>query len=374
MKTKFVLLFLIGGLTLFSCDKKKKDLTIPENYDGQSFAANSASQIALWDQLVQLTDAMKAGRASGVVVTKENLEAIFNAGNPALANEITAYFKGKLEGTNGYFDELAKASGATWTPQAPNGSSQGGVFGGYLFDENGVEMEQLGEKGQFGATLYNHAVKLMSGTITAATVDQLLAVYGAKPQFANSGSNNVGAEIRDVAMANYAARRDKNDGTGLYSQMKKEFIKLQAYVKAGSDYNSERDKTLKNIQLLWEKINAATVINYCHSPIATLSGTNPTEAQVGAALHAIGEGIGFIHGFKTINTSYRKITDTQIDGILENFNAPANGVATTYKFATSPATELGKLQQIISTLQSIYGFTNQEIEDFKFNWVSVQGR
>jgi hypothetical protein len=375
MKTNIVLLFIAAGLTFMSCKKnKEEELQIPENYDGQNFATNSVVQQAIWSQLAQLTDAMKAGRTAGVFVAKQDLDNLFNAGNPSLANEITAYFKGKLEGTGGWFDELAKASGATWTPQAPDGSSEGGVHGGYLFDENGVELEQLGEKGQFGATLYNHAVKLMSGTITPATVDQLLSIYGAKPQFANSGSNNVAAGIRDVAMANYAARRDKNDGTGLYSQMKREFIKLQAYVKAGSDYNIERNETLKNIQLLWEKINAATVINYCHSPIATLSGTNPTDAQIGGALHAIGEGIGFIQGFKTINPSFRRITDAQIDNILELFNAPANGVATTYLFATSPATELPKLQQAISTLQSIYGFTNQEIEDFKFNWVAVQGR
>jgi hypothetical protein len=375
MKLNIVLLFIAAGLTLISCKKKEKEeLQIPENYDGQNFAANAMMQTTLLNQLTELSDAMKTGRTEGVVVSKQNLENLFTVGTPSLANEITAYFKSKLEGTGAWFDELAKASGSTWTPQAPDGSSEGGVYGGYLFDENGVEIEQLVEKGQFGATLYNHAVELMSGTITSATVDQLLAVFGAKPQFANSGSNTVDASIRDVAIANYAARRDKNDGTGLYSQIKREFIKLQVYVKAGEDYNVERNEALEKIQLLWEKINAATVINYCHSPIAALSGTNPTDAQIGGALHAIAEGIGFIHGFKTINPSFRKITDAQIDNVLELMNAPANGVATTYRFATSPATELQKLQQVITTLQSIYGFTNQEIEDFKFNWVAVQGR
>jgi hypothetical protein len=377
MKANTLTMILTAGLVFMSCNRNKDEepqIQIPENYDGQSFNTNASVQLTLWSKLAQLTEAMKAGRTAGVVVAKQDLINLFNAGNPSLANEITIYFKGKLEGTGGWFDELAKASGSTWTPQAPDGTSEGGVYGGYLFDENGVEPEQLGEKGQFGATLYNHAVKLMSGTITLATVDQLLAIYGAKPQFANSGSNNVSADIRDVAMANYAARRDKNDGTGMYSQMKREFIKLQTYVKAGSTYNTERDQTLKNIQALWERINAATVINYCHSPITALSGTNPTDAQIGAALHAISEGIGFIQGFKTINPNFRKITDAQIDNILELFNAPSTGLATAYRFATSPSTELPKLQQIISTLQSIYGFTNQEIEDFRFNWVAVQGR
>jgi hypothetical protein len=105
-----------------------------------------------------------------------------------------------------------------------------------------------------------------------------------------------------------------------------------------------------------------------------LSSTNPTEAQIGGALHAIGEGIGFIHGYRTIPQNYRTITDAQIDEILSLFNAPAQGKASVYKFATDPSNELPKLQQAMNKLQSIYGFSNQEMEDFKSNWVNIQQR
>jgi len=381
MKAKYLLLVAISAMFLASsCKKKKKEeeekppLEIPSKYDGTTFINNTGTQTSLINQLTALTDEAKKGRNSANTVSQATLESLFTAGTPSLSVEITTYYKGKLEGNGGWFDELAKASGNTWTPQAPDGTSQGGVYGGYLFDEYGVEIEQLLEKGQFNATLYNHAIKLMSGPITEATVDQLLAIFGAKPAFANSGSNNVTADVRDRAMANYGARRDKNDGLGMYSQIKTAFITLQAAVKAGEKYNEERDKALKDIQLLWEKINAATIINYCHSPISALSQTSPTEAQIGGALHAIGEGIGFIHGYRTINASYRKITDAQIDEILTLFNAPASGTASVYKFATDSANELTKLQQAITKLQAIYGFTNQEIEDFKTNWVSLQNR
>jgi len=362
------------GLSSCGKDDTKPALSIPNAYDGSTFAANTAPQTALINQLIALTDEAKKGRTAANTVSRQSLQTLFNAGNPALAAEITTYYKGRLEGDGGWFDELAKASGTTWTPQAPNGSSQGGVYGGYLFDEYGVEMEQLLEKGQFNATLYNHALRLMSGPVTAQTVDQLVAIFGAKPAFANSGSNNVAAENRDLAMANYGARRDKNDGKGMYAQIKTAFITLQAAVKAGNQYEEERDKALADIRLLWEKINAATVINYCHTPISRLSATNPTESEIGAALHAIGEGIGFIHGFKNIDPQYRKITDAEIDQALALLNAPASGNATVYKFATDPASELPKLQQLIAQLQGIYGFSNQEIEDFKTNWVSAQGR
>jgi len=376
-------IIILGISTLFlfnACKKDEEDdntkpaLQIPASYDGSTFAANTATQTAVLNQLSALATESQRGRDAANTVERSELEQLFNAGSPSLSDVITNYFKSRVLGDGNIIDELAKASGTTWSPAAPDGSSQGGVYGGYLFDEYGVEQEQLLEKGQFGATHYNHAVSLMSGAITLATVDQLVAIFGAKPAFANSGSNNVAAENRDRFMANYGARRDKNDGNGLYSQIKREFITLQAAVKAGAEYNDERNKALKNIQSLWEKINAATVINYCHSPISRLSGTSPTDADKAASLHAIGEGIGFIQGFKTINPAYRKITDTQIDEILVLFNAPANGTASVYQFALDPLNELPKLQQAITKLQNIYGFTTQEIEDFKSNWVSVQNR
>jgi hypothetical protein len=368
---------ILGLVLATSCTKDEKEtkkLDVPSSYDGSSFTVNAATQIVLVGQLKALTDEAKRGRDASNTLTSAALEALFNQGQPSLSAEVTDYFRGKLVGAGNWFDEIAKSSGTTWTPQAPDGNSQGGVYGAYLFDENGLEIEQLIEKGQFNATFYNHATKLMNGTISLATVDQLLAIFGAKPAFANSGSNKVAAENRDEAMANYGARRDKNDGNGLYAQIKTAFITLQAAVKAGNEFNAERDQAMKDIFVLWEKINAATIINYCHSPIAGLSNTNPTDVQIAGALHAIAEGIGFIQGLKSISNQHKMISDAQIDEVLVLFNAPANGTATVYKFATDPENELPKLQQAIAKLKDIYGFNAQQIEDFKSNWVSVQQR
>jgi hypothetical protein len=379
IRQKTLLCIAITTLTVFSCkkDEPRPALEIPTAYDGSSFNLNSATQNAVINQLTAITNEAKKGRTQGISVTKNALDNLFTTGNPSLSNIITVYFKGKLEGTNGWFDELAKASGNTYTPATPTG--QGGVYGtgssAYLFDENGLEMEQLIEKGQFGATLYKHANDLMDATMTSATADQLLAIFGATPAFANSGSNSVAVENRDKAMANYAARRsDINDANSLYVQIQKQFIKLQAALRAGNKYNVERDEALAQIKLLWEKINAATVINYCHAVIATMSATSPTDNQKAGALHAYGECVGFIHGWRTIDQKHKKITDTQIDEVLILLNAPYNGTPTSYKFITDPVNELPKLQQVITKLQGIYSFTNAEIESFKNNWVAIQGR
>ena len=66
---------------------------------------------------------------------------------------------------------------------------------------------------------------------------------------------------------------------------------------------------------------------------------------------------------KDLKTNTNKPLSSRIETAL--FNAPANATPTAYKFATEPATQLPKLQQVITKLQGIYGFTNTELEDFK---------
>ena len=380
MKTiQHTLVLLALTFLTFSCKDKemvKAQLQIPTAYDGAGFNTNAATQLAVRQQLAAITDEAKKGRVNGVVIAKPVLDNLFTAGNPSLKSVNTAYYAGKLEGTGGWLDKLAKASGSTYTPSATIAGS-GGTFGtgsgSYLFDENGLEMEQVIEKGQFGSVLYKHATDLVSAPLTPATADQLVAIFGANPKFPSS-SDAVKHPDPDRQMAVYAARRDKNDGTGYYTQLKNNFIKLQAALKAGNDYQAEQQEAVDAIKLTWEKVNAATIINYCHTVIATMSKTAPTDNEKASALHAYGECVGFAHGWRTIAQAHKKITDAQIDETSVLLNAPANGTPTSYKFITDPATELPKLQQVIAKLKAIYGFTDQEITDVKTNWVSEQKR
>ncbi|TAF67032.1 MAG: hypothetical protein EAZ55_05040 [Cytophagales bacterium] len=349
---------------------EKPALSIPSAYEGANFSSNTTTQSAIRVQLENLTNEMKKGRTTGVSVSATTLNTLFaSTGSNSLRSVSTSYYVGRLEGSTGWLQTLASASGSTWIPA--NNATQGGTFGGYLFSKEGLEMEQMVEKGLFGAALYYQASLLWSANeLSLANVDQILSLYGAHPDFPNS--NNAKYTNPDKFMALYAARRDKNDGKGFYTQIKENFIKLQAAVKAGSDYKAEQQEYLANIKLLWEKANAATVINYCHSVISTLSATSPTDAQKGAALHAYGECVGFLHGWLTITD--KKITDTQIESLLTLLNAPRNGAPTSYSFVTDASNQLPKLQQVISQLKSIYGFTDAEIEDFKQNWITVQNR
>jgi len=369
---KYSLSFVLFVCLFSACtEKDKAPLQIPEAYDGSNFSANTANQHAVRSQMETLVSEIKKGRTTGFVLDQANLTQLFIGGNPSLESICTPYYSDRLLGAGNWLDELANASGNTYTPAAPTG--QGGTFGGYLFEEHGLELEQMVEKGLFGAAMYNHAVLLMRNPMTPATADQLLCIFGAHPDFPNTPTAAKAANP-DKFMANYAARRDKNDGTGLYAQMESAFIKLQAALKAGDDYQQEREEALGLLRLTWEKVNAGTVINYCHSVISTMSATNPTDAQKASALHAYGECVGFLHGWRTIPGGFKTITDTEIEEVLVLLNAPYNGTPTSYTFATDPLNELPKLTQIISKLKAKYGFSNQEIEDFKKNWVAEQGR
>lgn len=370
-----IIVLLLICTAVISCDNDENsvpNLDIPSVYDGTNFTASTVTQRAVLSQLSALTLEAQRGRR-GEKVTKDDLINLYRAGNPSVENVTTTYYSGRLNDTEGWFDELAKASGGSiYTPGTPTG--EGGTLGGYLFDENGLELEQLVEKGLFGAALYNHAITLLSPQMSIENVDQVLSIYGATPAFSNSSSNNVASDVRDRFMANYAARRDKNDGNGIYTKTRDTFLKLQAATKAGQDYQNEKEEAIAELKLLWEKANAATIINYCHTTISKLSATNPSADDIGAGLHAYSEAVGFLHGWRTIPQSHKRITDSQIDQFLVLLNAPQNGLPTSYKFVTDPVNELPKLSQIITQFAALYEFTPQEVEDFKKNWVNEQSR
>jgi hypothetical protein len=353
-----------------SCSNKQQDaLVIPDRYDGASFSKNVDP--ALRNQLTALVDEMKRGRVAENVLRFSDLEALYNPLSvPGLAKSTSPYYNNRIASPDdGFLAILAQASGSLYVPGSPQGN--GGVFGGYLFDKTGLEMEQLVEKGLFGAAMFRTFNQLASGNITEAKVDQMVSVYGAHPDFPNSYQANKHANP-DVSSANYAARRDKNDGSGFYTRIRDQFIRLQAAVRGGSAYNADRDAAIADIRLLWEQSSAATIINYLHTTTSKLSNTNPTEADQAAALHALSESIGFLHGFRTVQPKI--IQDADIDNLLNLMNAPWNAASAPYLFATNPVQELPKLNQATERIAAIYGFAPAEVEDFRQNWVLVQNR
>lgn len=364
MKLSNLFLLTLSGIAFLSCEEATTEpetpqLVIPTAYDASQFEANTSAQRTVLTHLADLTAEMQEGR----IGTKVDAN-VMSSNYTIVKDQTTSYYDNVLQPV---MTELVEISGGQRFD--PNGT-QGGVYGSYLFNKYGLENEQLVEKGLFGAALYNHATKIAQNP-DETTADKMLAIMGTTPDFPNSNNGN-NVTNPDRFMANYIARRDKNDGNGFYTNIQSNFIKLQAAAKGGSNFNTERDEAIEAIFDNWEKANAATTINYLHGVINKLSATNLDEATVSSAMHSFGEAVGFLHGFKTIER--KQITDAQIDETLTLMNVTPGETPTTLNILSSPVTELIKLQQAITKLQEIYGFTDQQIEDFKKNWVVEQGR
>jgi hypothetical protein len=375
MKTliKLIVFALFLASALFSCkkDEDKDPLQIPDNYDGVNYTTNTVSEYELRQQLKNLSTEMKKGRVSGITVDAATLNSLYNTGTFSLSYATTSQFKTKL---TTIFAELAAASGGAFDPAlTPAQNGEGGVFGGsttFLFDENGLENEQVVEKGLFGAAMYHYAVtQYLSGDISLEDLDKSIALYGAHPDFPNSNkaANHTNP---DEFLAGYAARRDDSSGNGVYLKVKKNFIKAQAAMKAGSDYNEELDEAVAAIKLNWEKGFAATVINYCFDAITKLSSTTPTDDTKAGALHGLSEALAFLYGLKYVPG--KKISDTKIEEILTKLRNPESGTASMHEFVKNPVQAVTDIEATIALIKTEYGFTDAEVESFKLNQVNVR--
>ncbi|TAG00139.1 MAG: hypothetical protein EAZ44_09720 [Cytophagia bacterium] len=268
---------------------------------------------------------------------------------------------------------MVACSANAYDPANGETANNGGVYGARLLDKRAKETNQEIEKGLFEAAMYNHFVNLSQTKITPETVDKMLCIYGAHPNFPNTNTP-AKTPTPDAVIAMYAARRDKNDGNGLYSQIKNQFLKLQAATKAGDAYLDEQNAAVAELKILMEKAIMATVIHYGFAATTKLNSTTLTPLLIAGGLHDLGENVGFIHGFKTVPQAHRKITDAQIDEILALLLAPAGADATMYKFVTEPVTQLPKIAQYQQKIKAIYGFTDAEMTDFKQNWVALNKR
>jgi hypothetical protein len=365
------------------------DLQIPTVYDSTGYAANVVTESQVRAQLSALTSRMQVGRNMDSTVTLAALQTLYNG--TTLRTVTGSSYQTKIDAA---LPELARGSGKgiryDWQ-NAPIAGGDGGVIpttnggrAGYLYDENVLELEQVVEKGLFAAAMYNHAIALIGGAINEGTIDKLVEIYGAKPGF---GSNERNSDPnRDRFSAQYAARRsDSTNANSLYALIKRNLITAKAAVRGGADFNTQRDQALADFKLNWEKALAATVINYCHSTLTGLTSTTRDDATITNAMHAYGEAVGFLSGWRAVPAAQRRITDAQIDELLELLRAPyaQTTSAQSYLFlSTSSATaQLYRLDGrndpntgVIERLAQIYGFSDTEVEDFRRNWVAVQNR
>lgn len=368
--SKYTSYLFLAVLFFFSCKEEKEDLVIPDSYDASTFEANNDDAESFFSTLEAFKSKMDEGKT--MAITASELSAFLTQGGAiTINNSASSYYAGKIAE---WIPELANASGGTYNPDlTPAQNGEGGVYGSsskYLFDENGVELKQWIEKGLFASLIYNKiANDYFSGEVTLEDADKALALYGAHPDFANSNKSANHANP-DRYVAGYLCRRDDGSGSGPYLQVKQGFLKLQAALKGGSDYDQERDEAIEQILLNMEEGIIATAINYAYQCSAGFSVTNPTDDDKSKALHAWGELTGFIHGFRQVD---RKVIDDN-DGVshnLEHLSADYDQIANPTIFIGN-ATTIGEFEHVIEEFQSIYGFSASELTLFESNQVDVR--
>ena len=376
MKEK-IFIVLIAVLVISSCKKDKEivdsktPLEIPTNYTSTNFIANATQELNVAAQLGSLTAYMKKAQDVGYKSIKDSLVYFFSgSATPSLKDVTGTYYINLIE--SNWFDEIVASSQNTYDPLNAPTATAGGVYVNRLLNAKAKENIQEIEKGLYTAALYNHFVSMSTGTITSCTIDKMLAIIGGNPSFPNSYTGNVASP--DEYILKYVSRRDKNDGSGFYSNIKNGFFKLKAAVAAGDNYIAEQNEAVNTIRLNIEKGMAATTINYCYAALAKLSATSPTDAEKASALHDLGEAVGFVHGLKAVPSNARMITNAQVDEVLNLLLAPSTDKGRMFMFITMPSVHLPQLSDVQTKLKAVYNFSATEMEDFKNNWVSIQGR
>jgi hypothetical protein len=337
----------------------------PNTYTSASYDTNAAVELGVRQRFNAFLQPMRDAQLD---LTKKptaaELKAIYDMGTPTLRSITTTYYAGKIDEWLTLFEG---AAGNMWTPAEPPPAAGGKYLMGDIYSKEGLDIRQAIEKGMFAAAFYNHALTLMNGQVTPATIDRLIAIFGAHPTFPKD--DGAMAMNRDIWAASYAKRRTNPAAAmsaGIYYQIKGNLIAAQAAAAGGTACNTELQAALKAFRDNWEKVLFATVIYYANDTKTKLGQV--MEMNFGPALHNIAEGSSFVHGYRMLPAASRKITDAQIDEILALFGAPATGPITVYKFATDTAAQVPKLDEVINKIKTIYGFSDAEVEAFKTNY------
>lgn len=337
-------------------------------YDGSKYETNAATELAVRKQLDAMLKPMKdvetafgdPDAGAPTPVTAQQIKDLYAAGTPSVRSITTAFYQAKIDG---WADDYGAAFGNTWTPSDPPPAT-GGRYGKWIVSSTGIDLRQAMEKGAYSAAFYNHALTVISAGVTADSVDKLVAAFGAHPSFQN---NQAAAQNPDTLAASYAARRDSKQASnpGPYQRAKAALIKAKV-LSSRPACVTERDQAVKDFLLEWEKSTFATVIFYLNDLLtAKLGGASP---DFPGAIHAHGEIVGFIAGWKTLPADKRKITDAQVDALLAKLLAPVGQPSAAYKLVTDTAAQLPALQGAITDITGIYGFSAVEVESFKKNF------
>jgi hypothetical protein len=349
----------VGGAT--SCA-----VTPPTTWNAPEWDANTVEARGLLERLTALTgDALMRGAETGAVTLTAvtELTAAYEAGAPSLKSVASTSFDGMLGDS---FEEFFAAVGAgTQDLVDAGGNWMPGEAGGIwststrAFNEGGLEVRQIVDKGLFGGALYAYALGLTTGTIDGARIDAMAAAFGANSAFTPGRNDDAVEANRNFFSANYVYRM------GFYAEAKQALIDAKAYA-ADPECVAERDASIQAFFRVWEQGLFARFVFYSNEGALGISEAVDDDGLAGA-LHEQAEGLGLALGFHGIadpasgpmSGGARVITDAQIAqavGALGVDVAADLGAATTSAFvadALGYATAVGTVEDVIAEAFSL---------------------
>lgn len=352
--SKSVIAVMLLSTSLISCNKKDDDddkkLNVSSTYDGTTF--NSHPVKAGIDALIEVETTLpnnRPGATGGVKeITSASLISDLSVGNPSALDMASTTFKSNLE--NVLLPEYQKNSKATadgavidWSDLSATPNGGGSI---YIFSSEAVEIEQIIIKGGFAGVGFNYAKNVLFSDLENVTLGQLdaaLNLYGSDPSF---------EMVRQSAK--YSVQRSKG-GKTFHELIELEFRTAQSAIKQG--FKSEKVTAINNILLLWEEALAAQIIFYAYDVIDYFTKTTITDEDRSKSCHAWGEAVGIMHGFYKVTG--KKITDAQIESVLENLNATTNGLGNPADIEED-LTKLANINTAIDELATIYGLNKND--------------
>lgn len=334
--------------------------TIQTVYVAPNFAANAAAEIALTTNIAALDAKMASveGATPTATVTATDLAAIYAGGAPSLRTVASSASQPAIDG---YLAAFGAAQGKTWEPAdatADGGAASGGKYKSLFFESAvGLDLRAATTKTIYGGSLYNWALTILAQPMTDASVDRVLALYGASTALANRTDVDAGTD-GDRFVAELASKRDDKtqpDPGGLYRKMKTTLLRMKAAVSKLPDCQTDLDTEIGNFRLYWEQATYASAIYSLNA--AAKTAVDPNQGAL--TLHSVGDAIGLIQSFKSIQADKRKINDAQIDSVLTQI-----GAATPYKLVLDLSLS-ATLNSAIASIAVIEGFDATAVEQFK---------
>src|SRR5687768_3213772 len=168
-------------------------LQLPPDYVSAAFETNAKLELdlrtafsAFLAPMANNESAIQADAGAGSIITKSQLETLWSGGNPSVKSITTPYWQTRIDGWLADY-EKATTAGPFDLADASAPPPDGGTYQRFTYNAAMIDLKQAIEKGSYTAAFFNHAAGIViAGNLTEASIDRLVAAWGAHASFQNN--------------------------------------------------------------------------------------------------------------------------------------------------------------------------------------------